>query len=717
MTTGAIKESNLKDKPGVMTEAELQAALLGHKQLLFNRELSWIEFNRRVLEEALDKTHPLLERLKFLSIFSTNLDEFFMIRVSGLQEALEENVVKASPDGLTPAEQLKEISVRLRPLVAEQTRCLLEEILPELKAHGIAITPYSELSEEERQVATRYFMENVFPVLTPQAVDPGHPFPYISNRSLNLGLMVELPDDPDVSVLSPHFSPGLRFARIKLPPTVPRLVPVNEAQSKFTFLGSIISANTGVLFPGMQTGRSYLFRVTRDGDMEIRDDQAADLMRLMEQHMHRLRFGHAVRLEVSSAMPVEMVEYLRKSLDLTPDDVYVIDGPMNIPDMMMFCDLNQPKLRDQPLQPSIPAPFAQSSSFFEVIKEQDVLLHHPYTSYAAVTDFINAAANDPDVLAIKICLYRTGQRSPIVKALMEASERGKQVAALVELKARFDEGNNIEWARQLERAGVHVVYGLLGLKTHCKVMLVVRREGDKLQRYVHIATGNYNPTTSRIYTDLGLFTANAEIGADATDLFNFLTGYSRQSRYRQLLVAPISLREQMTSLINRETAHAKDGRPARIIVKINSLTDTDIIRTLYKASHAGVRIDLIVRGICMLRPGVPGLSEMISVRSIVGRFLEHSRIFYFANGGDKDIYIGSADWMHRNLDHRVEVVTPIHDQLLKKKLKDILDAYLRDNVKARTLLPDGSYERVRPVGDETGFSSQAYFGSSNSVHS
>jgi polyphosphate kinase len=714
MTTGATEESEQAEQSGKVTEVELPPTLKHHKHLLFNRELSWLEFNSRVLEEALDRTHPLLERLKFLSIFSSNLDEFFMIRVSGLQEALEEDVIEPSLDGMSPAEQLREISRRLRPLVAEQMRCLREEILPELRTHGIAITPYSELSERERRVADLYFMENVFPVLTPQAVDPGHPFPYISNRSLNLGLMVDLPVDPETSALSPHFNPGLRFARIKLPPTVPHLVPVDESGSKFTFLGSLISANTAALFPGMRTGKSYLFRVTRDGDMELGEEKSGDLLRLMEEHMHRLRFGHAVRLEVSASMPDEMIQYLTESLELTPDDVYVIDGPLHIPGMMTLCDLNQPELRDKPFQAGIPAPFAQNRSVFEVIKEQDVLVHHPYTSYSTVTDFINTAANDPDVLAIKMCLYRTGQRSPIVKALMGASARGKQVAVLVELKARFDEEKNIEWARQLERAGCHVVYGLLGLKTHCKVTLVVRREEDRLQRYVHVATGNYNPTTSRIYTDLGLFTANPEIGADATDLFNFLTGYSRQSQYRQLLVAPVNLRERMISLIRREIAHAKDGRPARIIAKINSLTDMDIIRTLYEASQAGVRIDLIVRGICMLRPGVPGLSETITVRSIVGRFLEHSRIFYFANGGDEDVYIGSADWMHRNLDRRVEVITPIHDPLLKKQFRDeILDACLRDNVKARRLLPDGSYERVHPNRNEDVFDSQAYFCSSN----
>ncbi len=677
-------------------------------ELLFNRELSWIEFNRRVLEEALDESHPLLERLKFLAIFSTNLDEFFMIRVSGLKEELEEEVVELSPDGMTPAEQLKEISARLRPMLETQMRCLKEEILPRLEQSGVRITSYRDLNKQERAAADAYFMENVFPILTPQAVDPGHPFPYVSNLSLNLGLMVEPGAGDKKAEAAPTPQAGKRFARIKLPPVVPRLVPVDESGTKFTFLGSIIAANANALFPEMRHGKSHLFRVTRDADIEIREDEAGDLLRTVQQQLRRRRFGLAVRLEVSTSMPAKMVEYLTNSLGLTPDDVYVVDGPFNIPDLMQLYQLDLPALKDKPLQQAAPASLIQAGTIFDAVKRRDVLLHHPYTSYTAVTDFIATAAADPDVLAIKMCLYRTGKDSPVVKSLMEASAQGKQVTALVELKARFDEENNIEWARQLEKEGVHVVYGLVGLKSHCKLALVVRREGGALRRYVHLATGNYNPTTSRIYTDIGLFTADREIGEDASYLFNYLTGYSRYSRYHCLLVAPVNLRERTLALINRETEHAKAGRPASIIVKVNSLTDLQIIRALYEAAQAGVSIELIVRGMCMLRPNVAGVSENIRVRSIVGRFLEHSRVFYFHNGGEEEVYIGSADWMHRNLDRRVETLAPVKDQQLRKYLKDVLlDAYLRDNVKARGLNADGSYARTQPSQSAEPFSSQS----------
>jgi polyphosphate kinase len=677
-------------------------------ELLFNRELSWLEFNRRVLEEALDETHPLLERLKFLSIFSTNLDEFFMIRVSGLKEELEEEVVELSPDGMTPAEQLKEISARLRPMLESQMRCLKEVILPQLERGGVRITSYKDLDKRERQAADAYFMESVFPILTPQAVDPGHPFPYVSNLSLNLGLMVEPDGGLKDGKVAPTPQGGRRFARIKLPPVVPRLVPVDESGMKFTFLGSIIAANADALFPEMRHGKSHLFRVTRDADIEIREDEAGDLLRTVQQQLRRRRFGSAVRLEISTTMPAKMVEYLTTSLGLTPDDVYVIDGPFNITDLMQLSQLDLPALKDKPLQATVPTPLLQGGTVFDAIKRKDVLLHHPYTSYTTVTDFVATAASDPAVLAIKMCLYRTGKDSPVVRSLMEASEQGKQVTALVELKARFDEENNIEWARQLEKAGVHVVYGMLGLKTHCKLALVVRREGEGLRRYVHLATGNYNPTTSRIYTDIGLFTADREIGEDATYLFNYLTGYSRYSKYNCLLVAPVNLRERMLALIERETGHAKAGRPASVIVKVNSLTDVQIIRSLYDAAQAGVSIDLIVRGVCMLRPGVAGVSENIRVRSVVGRFLEHSRVYYFSNNGQEEVYIGSADWMNRNLDRRVEVVAPVKDQQMRKYLREVLlDAYLRDNVKARDLHADGSYTRPVPrqVGEQ--FSSQS----------
>ncbi len=709
MTTSTAQEQLASENHSAASEVTLPSSLLHQKEFLFNRESSWLEFNRRVLEEALDESQPLLERLKFLSIFSTNLDEFFMIRVSGWKEELEEEVVEMSSNGLTPAEQLKEIGARLRPMVAEQMRCLREEVLPQLEKHGISVVPYSELSKSEKRVADAYYREKVFPVLTPQAVDPSHPFPYVSNLSLNLGLMVE-PDEGVGAEASPGGEGEMRFARIKLPPLVPRLVPVNDSGLKFTFLGSLVAANADALFPGMLPGRCHLFRVTRDADIEIREDEAGDLLRLMQQQLRRRRFGTAVRLEVSSTMPPEMVQSLSESIGVTTEDVYVIDGPLNIPDLMTLYKFDRPELKDKPLQTGVPKILKQHPSVFDAIKSQDILLHHPFTTYSTVTDFINTAAHDPQVLAIKMCLYRTGQHSPVVQSLMEASERGKQVAALVELKARFDEENNIGWARRLERAGVHVVYGLLGLKTHCKLALVVRQEEGTLKRYVHVATGNYNPTTSRIYTDLGLFTADEEIGADATNLFNYLTGYSRYADYKRLLVAPINLRERMTEFIERETAHARNGRPARIIAKINSLTDLKIIRALYAASQSGVGIDLIVRGVCVLRPGVPGLSESISVRSVVGRFLEHSRVFYFSNGGKEEVYIGSADWMSRNLDRRVEVVAPVRDARLVGYLKDeILDTYLRDNVKARVLMRDGSYTRVMAAANEDAVDSQTYF--------
>ena len=690
------------------SKVALPESLVHQKHLLFNRELSWLEFNRRVLEEALDAEQPLLERLKFLSIFSSNLDEFFMIRVSGLKEQLDEGV-GLSPDGMTPAEQLKEISNRLKPMVAEQTRCLTEEIIPALAAEGIEVVRYKALSKDERQLLDEYFTENVFPILTPQAVDPSHPFPYMSNLSLNLGMMVEPAEDAGGKFPAAMLNEP-RFVRLKIPPVVPRLVAVGDSKSRYTFLGDVIAANTAALFPNRKVGKAYLYRVSRDADIEFREDEASDLLKVMREHLHQRRFGDAVRLEVTASMPDKMRRYLMEALELTEDDVYVVGGPLEIPDMMRLYKSERPELKDRPLQTTVPAPLKQSRSVFAAIREQDILLHHPYTSYTTVTDFIRAAAHDADVLAIKMCLYRTGKDSPIIRSLMEASERGKQVTVLVELKARFDEENNIEWAGRLERAGVHVVYGLMGLKTHCKLTLVVRREQERLRRYVHVATGNYNPTTSRTYTDFGLLTANKKIGADATELFNFLTGCSLQSKYRRLLVAPVNMRERMVEMIEREAAHQRKGRPAHIIAKINSLTDTGIIRALYEASQEGTPIDLIVRGVCMLRPNVPGLSETITVRSIVGRFLEHSRVFYFLNGGDEEVYIGSADWMRRNLARRVEVVAPVEDEQLKRILRDeILDAYLRDNVKARMLQPDGSYARVEPAEGEEPFSSQEYF--------
>ncbi|MBA3785767.1 MAG: polyphosphate kinase 1, partial [Acidobacteria bacterium] len=595
---------------------------------LSNRELSWLEFNRRVLEEALDDSTPLLERLKFLSIFSTNLDEFFMIRVSGLKEQIAEGIREKSRDGMTAQEQLNAIRERLRPMLAEQMRCLHNKVLPQLAENDIKLVPFKELNREDKKKLESYFLKNIFPVLTPQAVDVSHPFPYVSNLSLNIGLIVEPDPNFDHGKLEYLFKDN-RFVRIKLPPNVPRLIPIIDGETRFALLGELVAANVHYLFPNMQTNKCFLFRLTRDADLELREDEAGDILRTMERELHhQRRFSFPVRLEVGASMPDEMIKNLTKSIGLTDEDVYQIEGFLNIPDLMTLYSIDRPDLKDKPIRYSIPKPLRQKENIFDTLKKQDVLLHHPFTAYSTVTDFIDAAAEDEDVRAIKICLYRTGKDSPIVKSLMKASRKGKQVAALVELKARFDEENNIEWARRLENEGVHVIYGMRGLKTHSKVTLVVRSEKGDLRRYVHLATGNYNPTTSRIYTDLGLLTADTEIGEDASDLFNFLTGYSYQTEYRQLIIAPINMRERMLELIERETENHLSGKEARIFVKINSLTDDKIIRALYQASQAGVKIDLIVRGICVLRPGIEGLSENIRVISVVGRFLEHSRIFY-----------------------------------------------------------------------------------------
>ena len=674
---------------------------------VFNRDLGQLEFFRRVLEEASDESLPLLERLKFLAVFNSNLDEFFMVRVSGLKEMLEIEDLPPMPGELTPLEQLRVIREKVLPMVETQVACLRDHVLPGLAKAGVEIATYDELSSKEKKSLTHYFMKNVFRVLTPLAVDPAHPFPFIANLSLNIGLTVETESNPSEPVT---IGSAPRFVRIKVPPVVPRLVPVGDSKEKFILLEELIEANLHSIFPRMRLSKAHMFRVTRDADVEIRDDKAADLLGLIKESLRERRFGETVRLEVNATMPTEMVEYLTESLRIESGDVYVLDGILGVGDLMELYGLDRPDLRDKPIRMTMPAPLSNKRSLFDAIRKHDILLHHPYTDYTSVIDFIQAAAKDPKVLAIKICLYRTGKNSPIPQALIEASERGKQVTAVVEIKARFDEENNIEWAQRLVEAGVHVVYGLVNLKTHSKVALVIRREKDGLQTYVHVATGNYNPTTSKVYTDLGLITANPEIGDDATDLFNFMTGFSRQREYTRLLVAPVNLRDRMLKLLDRETEHAQAGRPAHIMAKINRLTDLPIIEALYRASQAGVQIDLIVRGSCMLRPGVPGLSETVRVRSIVGQFLEHSRIFYFANGGEEDVYIGSADWMTRNLDRRVEVVTPILDPNLKKYLKDVvLASYLKDNVKARILNADGYYERVPMTDEESPFHSQLHF--------
>lgn len=679
-------------------------------QPFFNRELSWLEFNRRVLDEATDDSLPVLERLKFLCIFSTNLDEFFMIRVSGIMEQIAEGVVGTSADGMTASEQLKAIYDRLRPMLHKQVKYLGENVFPALEAEGITVEAYNSLNAKEKKGLDKYFHNNLFPILTPQSVDSSHPFPYVSNLSLNLGLYIE----PDRAFIQPklkHLFRQKRFIRIKLPATVPRLIPITPRGTRFALLEEVVSANVAELFPHMKTSQAYLFRVTRDADIELREDEAGDLLRNLERELQRRRDRFAVRLEVSAVMPDKMIKLLMAGTGLGEDEVERVDGFVDIPDLMQLYSLDLPKLKEKPITAILPAPLHKKEDIFEAIRKQDILLHHPYTSFSSVTDFIADAAEDPDVQAIKICLYRTGKDSPIVNSLMRASRLGKQVTALVELKARFDEGNNIEWARRLENEGVHVVYGISTLKTHSKVLLVVRREKEKLVRYVHLATGNYNPFTAKIYTDLGLLTCDPEIGEDATSLFNFLTGYSQQNKYKRLIVAPLNLRERLVELIRREKTNKAAGKDARIIIKVNSITDATIVEELYAASKAGVEIDLIVRGICTLRPGIKGLSENIRVRSIVGRFLEHSRILYFLNGGveSEEVYMGSADLMNRSFDRRVEVVTPILDADIKQYLKEtVLGAYLRDQINTRILQADGSYKRVLPR-TKPGFDSQMHF--------
>ncbi len=665
--------------------------------LYINREISWLEFNRRVLEEALDKTTPLLERLKFLCIFSSNLDEFFMIRVAGIYDQIAARVFEVSPDGKLPEEQLVEIHKLSRCLVEEQMRCFREEILPELQREKIQILTYKDLSEEMVEDLRKYYYKEIFPVLTPLAFDPGHPFPYISNLSLNLAVIIKSPEEEE------------HFARVKIPNVLPRLIRMDsinekckiefqkEGIIKYIFLDEIISNNLNSLFPEMEIIESYLFRVTRDTDVEIQEDEASDLLQTIEEGLRQLRFGSIIRLEVESRMSKKVKDTLLENMELSEDEVYEINGPLGLQDLMIIYNLPFHHLKDSSFHPQIPQVFEENDDIFSIIRKKDVLLHHPYDSFNPVVDFIRKAAHDPNVLTIKQTLYRVGKNSPIVQALIEAAENGKQVAVLVELKARFDEENNIIWAKALERVGVHVVYGLMGLKTHAKATLIVRKENDGLRRYVHLGTGNYNAITTKIYTDFGLFTCREDIGADVSDLFNFLTGYSRQKKYRKLVVAPTNMRKFLLEKIEREIeVHRKYGN-GLLIFKMNALVDPEMIQALYRASQAGVRIKLIVRGICCLRPGITGVSDNITVISIVGRFLEHSRIYYFRNVGDEEVYLGSADLMQRNLDRRVELLFPIEDTSIKDHIiHDILELYLKDNVKARIMNKDGKYSYVRP---------------------
>ncbi len=662
--------------------------------LYFNREISWLAFNRRVLEEALDPNWPLLERMKFLAIFHSNLDEFFMIRVSGLHEQLEASVAERSADGLAAPEQLRLI----RELVVRDAglamRTLKNDLQPKLAEAGVRILGWEEIEPERRKELSAYFDSVVFPVLTPLAFDPAHPFPFVSNLSLSLA--VELSEKKEKRAA---------FARVKVPASLPRFVPVPGAAGKaleFVLLEKVVEANLDRLFPGMEILGASAFRVTRDADIEIREDEAGDLLHNVAENVRRRRFGAAIRLEVEERCPETVRELLRTELELEADDVYAVDGPLGAADLISVLKLDLPQLKDAPYLASSRTIFDPPVDIFETIRKGDVLLHQPYDSFDPVLRFLEAAATDKDVLAIKMTLYRTGTDSPIVAALAAAAENGKQVAVLVELKARFDEENNIQWARSLERAGVHVAYGVGGLKTHAKITLVVRREGTAMRRYVHVGTGNYNRVTGRIYTDLGLFTARADFGHDASELFNFLTGFSRKTKYRKLVVAPTALHEKVLGLIERETEKPREGKPASIVAKMNALVDPTVIRALYRASAAGVPIVLSVRGICCLRPGVPGVSENIRVSSVVGRFLEHSRAFSFGVGDEEEIFISSADWMPRNFYRRVEIMTPVLDEKARERIRvEVLEPIRSDNCRARDLQSDGEYVRRRPARGET----------------
>jgi len=671
---------------------------LERPDLYINRELSWIEFNWRVFEEAQDTRHPLLERVKFLSIFDTNLDEFIMIRLAGLKDQTAAHVTTVSPDGRTPEQQLIAVRERLNPQLQEVRKYWRSELLPLLTEQGIHVLDYEQLDAKQRAAMKAYFEREVFPVLTPLAVDAGHPFPHISNRSLNLAVVIT---DP---------ASGELFARVKVPPALPRLVPVGIPSFTFVWIEQVIAAHLSMLFPGFDVWESYPFRVLRDADLELREDDAGDLMEHIEQELRERRFGSVVDLAVNPSMPARIRSLLLDNLEITSDDLTVIDGPLGLGDLMELHSLDRPDLKDPPFTPRTPPELRKGHDLFAAIAQHDLLMHHPYDSFDSVVEFIRAAAHDPQVLAIKQTLYRVGTNSPVVDMLLEAVENGKQVAVLVELKARFDEENNIEWARELESAGVHVVYGLKGLKTHAKIALVVRKEADGLCRYVHLGTGNYNATTARIYEDLCLLTCRPDIGADASALFNLLTGYSRQSVYHKLLVAPVGLRRAIVERIEREiTVQQKHGN-GRLIFKMNALVDPEIVRMLYRASQAGVQIDLIVRGICCLRPGVPGVSETIRVRSLLGRFLEHSRVFYFGNNGNEEIYLGSADMMQRNLNTRVETLFPVEDPVLRTAIRNrLLTPLLSDTVNASELLADERYVHVRPEPGEPPFDIQDWF--------
>jgi polyphosphate kinase len=680
---------------------------LENSTLYINREVSWTRFNRHVLDEARDESHPLLERVKFLAIFANNLDEYFMVRVSGLQRQLEKGVMKSPPDGMTPQQQLDAIRQMLNPDLSTLYDIWHKDILPKLAAEGIFVHIYADLTELQKELMRKYFIDEIFPVLTPLVFDSAHPFPFISNRSLNLAIVVKNQNNKDF------------FARVKVPTNLfSRLIRIppkrtgesdNDAVVHYVYIEDLISANLDKLFPGMEVIASSPFRITRDADIDIEVDDASDLLTTVEEVIEQRARGKPVRIELECSMHDGICHMLEKKLGVTPNMLYRVGHPIGMADLMQLLSLDRPDLKDIPFQPALPSDLAEGTDIFSAIRHHDILLYHPYDSFSPVINFLRQAAYDPDVLAIKMTLYRVGSKSPIVNTLLEARENGKDVAVLIELKARFDEENNIGWARALENEGVHVVYGVVGLKVHAKLCMVIRREKDGIRRYLHLGTGNYNATTSRIYTDFGLFTSDKEKGDDVANIFNLLTGYARITNYHKLLVAPVTLRNEIIDRIDREITRHLERGDGHIIFKMNALIDPLCITALYRASQAGVKVDLQVRGICCLRPGITGVSENITVTSIVGRFLEHARIYYFHNGGNEEVFLGSADLMPRNLDRRVEILFPIENlQNRKAIISTILPVQLKDTIKCRLLKSDGSYERRTPSEDMPALNAQSW---------
>ena len=671
--------------------SEATTADLRHQSLYLNRELSWLEFNRRVLDEAQDRRTPLLERVKFLAIFASNLDEFFQVRVAGLRKQVSARYQEPTSEGLTPEEQLAAISTLVRELQGQHDLCLTRDVLPELARHGVeVVNDWQGLTAADRSFLERYFSDQVFPVLTPLALDPAHPFPNISNLSISLAVILRGNRGEE------------RFARVKVPKILPRWVPLPGVR-RFVPLELVVANHLEALFPGVEILGAYPFRISRNTDLEIDPEEAEDLLSLIQEEVRNRRFAEVVRLELHPTTPESLRELLLEELNadqdpveqrLELDDLYEVSGLLDGGDLLALANLDIPELKDPPHTPVTPARLAAGRNIFDVIRDGDILVHHPYESFAtSVERFLQSATEDPDVLAIKMTLYRTGGDSHIARMLAAAAERGKQVAVLIELQARFDEENNIRWAQRFEDVGVHVSYGVSGLKTHTKVILVVRREGESIRRYVHIGTGNYQPKTARIYTDFGLFSCDPDLGADLSDLFNVLTGFAAPAGYRKLVIAPMGMRARILDLIDREIAQVQAGRSGRVLAKMNALVDPDVMAALYRASRAGVRVDLIVRGICCLRPGVAGVSENIRVISIVGRFLEHSRAWYFENDGDPEVFIGSADWMPRNLDRRIEAATPIDNPIHRDTIRALLELMWSDNRQAWDLDQHGVWRR------------------------